>query len=164
MKKNCFMPLVVLILLWGSCKDVNVVEKLVFTEADIKKCECPDKTAICYYDTVKTFLIELNNVTGTLRKSAFDSTKVYGITLDNAYHYITGSKEFGQPFYYWWLMNGYLNFCNWPSEIENNSKLKGKKVIFSCKALVFPPPMPGMSYPSTEGYPSTLQKIKILDN
>jgi hypothetical protein len=90
MKKKYFMPLVVFIILWGSCKEKNVevAEKLVFTEVDFKNCECVDKIAVCYFDTVKTFLLVLNNVTGTFLQEYGDSTKVRGILLDNPYCYI----------------------------------------------------------------------------
>jgi hypothetical protein len=163
MKKNCFMPLVVLILLWGSCKDVNVVEKLVFTEADIKKCECPDKKTICYYDTVKTLMV-LKDVIGVIRKNYFDTTKVGGIFLENAASYITGPKEFREPFYFWWVQNGYLIPCNLPEEIISNQKYVNRKIRFSCSVDVFPLPDIGHSYPQTGAYPISLLKLEILDN
>ena len=162
MKAKHLMPLIAVVLLWGCKeKEVATVEKLVFTETDIKKCECEDKKAICYYDTVKTLMV-LNDVTGVLRKDYYDTTKIVGILIENADSYITGSKEFRQPFHFWWVMSGNVIPCNMPTEITFSKKYAGRKVKLSCKVDEFPLPLPGHGYPQADGYSIVLQKIEIL--
>lgn len=148
---------------FGGC-DINspLNEKLVYSEVDIKKCECIDKKNICYYDTVKSYLLILKDVKGTLKKAYFDSTKVYGILLDNPMSFINGSSDFGKPFYMWKILNGNLSPCNMPNEVINNKSFIGRQIKFSCNVDFVPPPNTGQSYGQMEGHPVQLIKLEIL--
>jgi hypothetical protein len=164
MKKALFFILIAFCVLLGCSKN-DITEKLVFSASDIKKCECsnPNVGGTCYYDTVKTFLFTLSNVQGTLRGFPDDNiNKTINIIIDNAPDYIKGRTEFGQPYYWWYIMSGTLSTCNMPNEIFSTKKYSGRKVIFSANVLIVPPPAKGQTYGQSDGYPIILKDIKIL--
>ncbi len=165
MKKTLFLILIAFYALLG-CKKTEVVieEKLIFPASEIKKCECSSPNfGICYYDTVKTYLFTLSNVQGTLRGFPDNNIdKTINIVIENASTYIKGASEFGQPYYWWYIMNGTLVTCNMPNEIYSSKKYSGRKVVFSAEVLIVPPPAKGQTYGQSDGYPIILKDIKIL--
>lgn len=161
--KILITPIFIFLFLLGCQKQDDAIPKTIWKENEIERCVCKSipQTQICYYDTVKTFLLELQNVTGTLTKY-YTGDRVGGIQLDNSQSYIKGSSEFGKPFYWWKIVQGYLNPCNLPSEIVSNSSYFNKRIKFSCKVDFIPPPPSGFSYPSMEGHSVILTAIEIL--
>ncbi len=137
-------------------KEPIPVEKLIFSEIDLGKCKCINNPApVCYFDTVKTYLMILNDVTGTIE--SIDNKQ---IRIDDASKYILGPSEiYTDKFYFWKLFNGYTYSCNFPSVLLKE-KYNGAKVKISCKVDIIPTPRSPSEHPGE--YLITLTKLEIL--
>jgi hypothetical protein len=163
--KNTFLTILlgVLLMTMVSCdllkkEPTPKLEKLVYTESELGNCKCINSEPVCYYDTAKTYLMILNDITGKL-----GINNSYGpeyIQIENAPNYITGPSEiYTDRFYLWKLLNGGTWPCNFPSSL-NKKEYLGSKVKLSCKVFQLKTPRSPSEHPGE--YPIILTKLEIL--